>query len=76
MAVYYGNEFPALNGNLIVTSLKSQEVLNLNMTGNQVRSQTSLVPGMPERYRDDKIDTSGKILVITDSGKLIRLSKG
>jgi glucose/arabinose dehydrogenase len=76
MAVYYGNEFPDMNGNLMVTSLKSREVLNLIMAGNKVRNQESLVPNLSERYRDIKIDDTGRILLITDSGKLIRLSKG
>jgi glucose/arabinose dehydrogenase len=76
MAVYYGEEFPDLQGNLLVTSLKSREVLNLILSGNKVQAQQSLVPELSERFRDIKIDETGKILLITDSGKLLRLSKG
>jgi glucose/arabinose dehydrogenase len=75
MAIYYGSEFPDLNGNLLVTSLKSKEVLNLMMSGNQVSRQQNLIPELSERFRDIKVDESGKILLITDSGKLLRLSR-
>ncbi|TDF39644.1 PQQ-dependent sugar dehydrogenase [Alteromonadaceae bacterium M269] len=74
MAVYYGNEFPQLNGNLLVTSLKSQELLNLTMVNNRVTKQENILPNLRERYRDIKVNSKGEILVLTDSGKLIKLS--
>lgn len=76
MVVYYGAEFPQLNGNLLATSLKSQEVLNLVMSNDKISTQLSLIPNISERFRDIKVDSTGKILLITDSGQLLRLSKG
>lgn len=75
MALYSGELFPELQGDLLVTALKSQELLWVDLDGLKVNAQKSLLPDNPERWRDVKVTPLGHILLISDGGKLLKLSK-
>lgn len=79
MVVYYGSTFPELNGHILTTALKFTQlrVVALQGTGTeiQVKSQQVYLKEYGERIRDIELDELGRIYLITDSGKLWRLSK-
>jgi glucose/arabinose dehydrogenase len=82
--VYYGKAFPQLNGHLLNTTLKYQELrlVELANTGDasgeapvKVVSQSSYLKNLGERFRDIELDKQGNIYLLTDSGKLIKLER-
>ena len=73
--VYYrGKEFPFWNNKFLVASLKEKSLylLDFDEENNQVLSQEKITIG--HRIRDLNISPNGKILIITDDAKIIRLS--
>lgn len=87
---YQGKEFPELNGILLNTALKYRELRavklkkdksliqdksNTSHSGYTLEYQQTFLKDMNERLRDIELDAQGRILLLTDSGKLIRLSK-
>lgn len=84
MVVYYGKAFPELNGHLLNTTLKYQELrlVELANTGDtsgevpvKVVSQSSYLKHLGERFRDIELDSEGNIYLLTDRGKLIKLER-
>jgi glucose/arabinose dehydrogenase len=82
MVVYYGKAFPQLNGHLLNTTLKYQELrlvelVNIGDTSGEtpvkVLRQSSYLKSLGERFRDIELDSEGNIYLLTDSGKLIKL---
>ena len=79
MILYRGNRFPALTDHLLVTTLKSREVQVLSYsaqsnTAQQVQLVTSILNSVGERFRAIEQDVAGNIYLLTDSGKLLKLS--
>ena len=71
---YQGKEFPFWNNKFIVSSLKEKSIylLDFDQKNNRVISQEKINIG--HRIRDLNISPTGKILIITDDGKIIRLA--
>mgnify|MGYP000403627582 CR=1 FL=1 len=71
---YRGKEFPFWNNKFIVSSLKEKSIylLDFDEKNNRVISQEKINIG--HRIRDLNISPNGKILIITDDGKIIRLA--
>ena len=71
---YQGKEFPFWNNKFLVSSLKEKSLylLDFDENNNRVISQERINIG--HRIRDLNVSPSGKILIITDDGKIIRLS--
>ena len=76
MVFYDGAEFPEWQGNLLVTSLAGSHLNRLTFDGDRVVSEQRHLDSLKERLRDIALDSRGRVLLITDSGKLLRLSKG
>ena len=76
LAVYYGKQFEALNGSLLVGALAAKELRIVEMEGDEIKSQVSLLKEMEYRIRDVRVGPDGAIYLLTDSklGQLIRLS--
>ena len=79
MLVYYGNEFPQLNGHILTTTLKYQELRLVELLGVKdslaVKGQQTFLKDKGERIRDIDVDSQGRIYLVTDNGLLWRLSK-
>lgn len=91
LLVYSGSEFPEFQNKLINTALKYQEmrVVALRNTdenksesndskshsGLELLSERTYLKNLKERLRDIVEDEQGRLLIVTDSGKLVRLSK-
>ncbi|XOV80748.1 MAG: PQQ-dependent sugar dehydrogenase [Aestuariibacter sp.] len=75
MIVYQGSVFPQLKGDFLVTTLKTQALLWVDMDDNNVVAQTNLLPKYAARYRAIEESPKGEIYLLTDDGRLMRLSK-
>ncbi len=80
LAVYNGDMFPSLNGDLLTTSLKFNELRwvkldGINTQNLKVVKQESLLKDLDLRLRDVKVGPKGAIYVLSDgdNGKLIKL---
>src|SRR5690606_12855288 len=77
MLVYHGQMFNEIEGDLLVTTLKTRELRWLKMRGNKVVQQKSLLRYLNERLRDIKIDNQGAIYILTDgsNAKLLKVTR-
>jgi len=79
LLVYYGQEFPELNGHILNTTLKYQELRLVELTGAadalKVAGQQTFLKSEGQRIRDIEIDDKGKLYLITDGGEVWQLSK-
>mgnify|MGYP001212928752 CR=1 FL=1 len=71
---YRGEEFPFWNNKFLISSLKEKSLylLDFDEKNNRILSQEKIKIG--HRIRDLNISPKGKILMITDDAKIIRLS--
>lgn len=76
MVFYSGSEFPEWQGDLLITSLAGSHLNRLQFEGDKVVAEHRHLEDMKERLRDIALDSRGSIYLITDSGKLLRVSRG
>lgn len=67
LAVYYGDKFPAFNGNLFVTCLRGARIVRLVMNGRAVASQENLLEGKFGRIREIAVGPDGNIYFSTSN---------
>lgn len=79
MLVYYGDMFPELNGHILTTALKFTQLRVVRLADQNgkvsVVTQEVYLKDRGERIRDIELDDLGRIYLITDNGKLLRLTK-
>jgi len=75
MALYQGDVFPQLQGDLLVSTLKSKEVRWLVLEGEKVVEQQSLFTELDSRIRDVRV-YEGEIYLLLDGelGKLLKIT--
>jgi len=75
MSFYQSDRFPGWNGDLLIGSLKFQELVRLKLNGAKIIKEQRLLSGELGRIRAVKVDATGYIWLLTDSsdGKLVRL---
>ena len=71
---YTGNLIPQWKGNLFSGSLAGQTLWRMTVTPSAVLTREALLTPMGERFRDVAQAMDGAILLLTDSGKLLRLA--
>lgn len=78
IALYDGQMFAQMRGDILVSTLKSKEVRWVQMSGTQVEAQTSLFSELGERIRDVVIHPDGSILLLIDAeeGRILRIAAG
>lgn len=75
LAFYTGSMFPEWQGQLFCGALAGQALWRLTLSGNTVSDRTSMYGNLGERFRDVRQAPDGSILLLTDSGKLMRISR-
>lgn len=73
MILYRGQQFPELNGKLLVTTLKTKAVLVIDINNQNAVQTAVLLSHLNERFRAVQQDHKGNIYLLTDSGKLLKL---
>lgn len=76
MAFYDANQFPQWQHKLFVGALKDEEVIVLNVSGNQVKEEGRILGDRKQRIRDVRVGPDGYLYVLTDEsdGELLRIS--
>lgn len=76
LALYSGDLFPQMYGDLLVTTLKAKDVRWLQMQGNDVVEQQVLFSELGYRFRDVHIHPDGAIYLLVDAekGKILRVT--
>lgn len=75
LTFYTGAMFPAWRGNLFLGALGGQALWRLTLDGDKVVSRQKLYGSLGERIRDVIQAQDGALLMLTDSGKLLRLAR-
>lgn len=75
MAFYQGDKFPEWQGDLFVGALAHLHLRRLELDGDKVVAQESLLVDLGERVRDVRSGPDGYLYVLTDSsdGQILRL---
>ena len=76
MIIYEGKEFEEWNGDALITSLKDESLIKIKFKENKILNEKILFKGNIGRIRDIELDKkSGRILLLSDTGSLWRLTK-
>ncbi len=75
MIFYSGSGFPDWQGNIFFGALRGKGLWRIELDGDSEKSRAKLLDDLGERIRDVEQGPDGWIYLITDSGKLIRLSQ-
>ncbi|MRI34225.1 glucose dehydrogenase [Endozoicomonas sp. OPT23] len=75
MTVYYGEMFPEFQGDLLNTTLKTRELRWVDLDGTKPVKQVSLLKNLNQRFRHIEVAQDGSLLLLTDSGQLLRVDK-
>lgn len=74
MIVYRGDLFLDMDGDILVGALKYQQIHRLHMKDGRVEKETTWLNDLDARIRDVQTAPDGAIYVLTDSGKLLRVT--
>jgi glucose/arabinose dehydrogenase len=74
LAFYTGKLFPQWTNSLFVGALRGQTLDRLTFAGKKVVSEEPLLVAEHDRIRDVRIGPEGAVYVLTDSGKLLKLT--
>ena len=75
IAFYGGAMFPEWRGNLFVGALAGQALWRLTLAGDTVTSREMLFADLGERIRAVAVAADGALLLLTDSGRLMRVAR-
>jgi glucose/arabinose dehydrogenase len=75
MTFYSSNVIPEWENNLFIGGLNSRHIARLVFKDNKVVGEERLLEDQNERIRDIEEASDGSLYVVTDSGKLFRISK-
>ena len=70
---YTGSMFPEWQGQLFSGSLAGQALWRLKLAGNTVQERSAMYADLGERIRDVRQAPDGALLMLTDSGRLLRV---
>jgi glucose/arabinose dehydrogenase len=76
MDIYYGDVFPAWQGDIFVAALAEKTIRRLDMEDGAVVGQQILFENLGERMRDVRVGPDGFLYLLTDSspnGKVLRV---
>jgi glucose/arabinose dehydrogenase len=74
LAFYTGNLFPQWKNSIFVGALRGVMLDRLTMSGKKVIAEEPLLVDLHTRIRDVRMGPEGAVYVLTDDGKLLRLT--
>ena len=74
LAFYTGNLFPQWKNSIFVGALRGQMLDRLTLDGKKVVSEEPLLVDLHTRMRDVRMGPEGAVYVLTDRGKLLKLT--
>jgi glucose/arabinose dehydrogenase len=78
MVFYGGERLKEWSGNVLIGSLKFQQLVRLELDGNKVVREERMLKELGERIRDVRQGPDGALYLLTDerNGKLLRVDRG
>ncbi|HTI66155.1 MAG TPA: PQQ-dependent sugar dehydrogenase [Caulobacteraceae bacterium] len=76
LAFYQGSLFPQWRGSVLVGALRGQMLDRLTLAGDKVVDEEPLLFDQHSRIRDVRVGPEGAVYVLTDDGRLLRLTPG
>jgi len=74
LAIYTGKLFPQWENSIFVGALRGQMLDRLTVLNKKVIAEEPLLTNMHSRIRDVRMGPEGAIYVLTDNGKLLKLT--
>ena len=74
LAFYTGTLFPEWKNSVFVGALRGQMLDRLTLSGDKVVNEEALLVDQHSRIRDVRVTPAGVVYVLTDSGKLLKLT--
>jgi glucose/arabinose dehydrogenase len=74
LAFYTGALFPQWRGSLFVGALRGTQLDRLALAGDKVVNEEPLLFDLKSRIRDVRVGADGAVYVLTDDGKLLKLT--
>jgi len=74
LAFYTGNLFPQWRGSALVGALRGTQVDRLALSGDKVANEEPVFFDPKSRVRDVRTGPEGAVYVLTDEGKLLKLT--
>jgi glucose/arabinose dehydrogenase len=74
LAFYTGNLFPQWKNSVFVGALRGMMLDRLTLSGTKVIAEEPLLLDMHNRVRDVRVGPDGAVFVLTDNGKLLKLT--
>ena len=71
---YNGNLFPQWKGNVLVGALRGKMLDRLTLQGDKVVAEEPLLADLQSRIRDVRVGPEGAVYVITDDGRLLKIT--
>jgi len=71
---YTGDLFPEWKGNLFVAGMYARTLIRLVLDGDRVVAEERLLKDLNQRIRDVVQGPDGAVYLLTDDGRLLRLS--
>jgi aldose sugar dehydrogenase len=72
---YTGDMFPEWKGNVLVGGMGAQSMIRLVLNGDKVVSEERLLKEMHQRVREIEQAPDGSLLILTDDGRLSRVTR-
>ncbi len=66
MVLYRGDMFPQLNGDFLVTALKTQRLHWVRLVGNEIIIDHPVVDSLQARLRDIHVGDDGAVYILTN----------
>jgi glucose/arabinose dehydrogenase len=74
LEIYSGDLFPEWKGNFLIAGLSGQALVRLAVEGDRVVGEERLLTDRSERFRDVVQGPDGAVYLLTDEGKLLKLT--
>jgi glucose/arabinose dehydrogenase len=74
LVIYHGKMFPQWEGNALIGALRGQMLDRLELNGDKVVAEEPLLVDQHSRIRDVRVGPEGAVYVITDDGKLMKIT--
>jgi glucose/arabinose dehydrogenase len=74
LAFYTGNLFPQWKNSVFVGALRGRMLDRLTLSGKKVIAEEPLLVDQHARIRDVRMGSEGAVYVLTDNGKLLKLT--
>jgi len=75
MIFYTGDMFPEWKGNILIGGMQAKALIRLVIEGDKIVAEERLLTDLNQRVREVEQGPDGALYVLTDDGRLSRVSR-